>query len=59
MMMMLHRFVAANREEIVRRCRSKVATRSPPIPIPPASDIVDTVLAAACERYSAVCVREP
>lgn len=37
-MMMLDHFVAANREEIVRRCRSKVAARSLPIPIPPESD---------------------
>jgi signal transduction histidine kinase len=31
---MLHEFIAANRNEIIRRCRSKVATRS----IPPPTD---------------------
>ena len=36
--MMLDQFVAANREEIVRRCRSKVAARSLPIPIPTDSE---------------------
>jgi len=29
---MLYEFVAANREEIIRRCRAKVATRSIPPP---------------------------
>lgn len=29
---MLHEFIAANREEIIRRCREKVATRSIPAP---------------------------
>ena len=29
---MLHEFIAANREEIIRRCRAKVATRSIPPP---------------------------
>jgi signal transduction histidine kinase len=31
---MLHEFVAQNREEIVQRCRAKVATRSVPPPTP-------------------------
>jgi len=31
---MLHQFIAANREEIIRRCRAKVATRSVPPPSP-------------------------
>jgi signal transduction histidine kinase len=34
---MLHEFVAVNREEIIRRCRSKVATR--PIPAPTEAEI--------------------
>src|SRR5688500_10823858 len=29
---MLHEFIAVNREEIIRRCRAKVATRSVPPP---------------------------
>ena len=29
---MLHEFIAVNREEIIRRCRAKVATRSIPPP---------------------------
>ena len=29
---MLHEFIAINREEIIRRCRAKVATRSVPPP---------------------------
>ena len=29
---MLHEFIADNREEIIRRCRAKVATRSVPPP---------------------------
>src|SRR4029453_7709834 len=29
---MLHIFIAANRDEIIRRCRAKVATRSVPPP---------------------------
>jgi hypothetical protein len=29
---MLHEFIAENREEIIRRCRAKVATRSIPPP---------------------------
>jgi hypothetical protein len=29
---MLHEFIAINREEIIRRCRAKVATRSAPPP---------------------------
>ena len=29
---MLHEFIALNREEIIRRCRAKVATRSAPLP---------------------------
>jgi signal transduction histidine kinase len=29
---MLHEFIAANREEIIRRCRAKVATRTVPSP---------------------------
>ena len=29
---MLHEFVASNREEIIRRCRAKVASRSIPPP---------------------------
>jgi len=32
---MLHEFIAANREEIIRRCRAKVATRS----VPPPTDV--------------------
>jgi signal transduction histidine kinase len=36
--MMLDYFVAANRDEIVRRCRSKVAARSLPIPVQAESD---------------------
>ena len=31
---MLHEFIALNREEIIRRCRAKVATRSVPPPTP-------------------------
>ena len=31
---MLHEFIAFNREEIIRRCRAKVATRSVPLPTP-------------------------
>ena len=31
---MLHQFIAVNREEIIRRCRAKVATRSVPPPSP-------------------------
>jgi signal transduction histidine kinase len=34
---MLHEFIAINREEIVRRCRAKVATRS--VPMPTAAEI--------------------
>jgi signal transduction histidine kinase len=34
---MLHEFVTANREEIIRRCRAKVATRT--IPAPTAAEI--------------------
>ena len=29
---MLHEFIALNRDEIIRRCRAKVATRSVPPP---------------------------
>ena len=29
---MLHEFIAVNRDEIIRRCRAKVATRSVPPP---------------------------
>ena len=29
---MLHEFISANRDEIIRRCRAKVATRSIPPP---------------------------
>jgi len=29
---MLHEFIAVNRDEIIRRCRAKVATRSIPPP---------------------------
>ena len=29
---MLHEFIALNRDEIIRRCRAKVATRSIPAP---------------------------
>ena len=29
---MLHEFIAINRDEIIRRCRAKVATRSVPPP---------------------------
>jgi signal transduction histidine kinase len=32
---MLHQFIAVNREEIIRRCRAKVATRS----VPPPTDL--------------------
>jgi hypothetical protein len=32
---MLHEFIAVNREEIIRRCRAKVATRS----VPPPTDV--------------------
>ena len=32
---MLHEFIAFNREEIIRRCRAKVATRS----VPPPTDV--------------------
>ena len=32
---MLHEFIAENREEIIRRCRSKVETRSMPPSTPP------------------------
>ncbi len=35
---MLHEFIAVNREEIIRRCRAKVATRSIP---PPAEAEID------------------
>ena len=35
---MLHEFIAVNREEIIRRCRAKVATR--PVP-PPTSAAID------------------
>src|SRR6476619_3305843 len=35
---MLHEFIALNREEIISRCRTKVATRSVP---PPASADID------------------
>jgi hypothetical protein len=38
MMMMLDHFLAANREEIVRRCRAQVAARSLPLPVPTESD---------------------
>ena len=31
---MLHEFIALNREEIIRRCRAKVATRLVPLPTP-------------------------
>ena len=31
---MLHEFVAANREELIRRCRAKVEVRSVPPPTP-------------------------
>jgi hypothetical protein len=31
-MLMLHEFIAANREDIIDRCRAKVATRSVPPP---------------------------
>ena len=34
---MLHEFVAVNREEIIRRCRAKVAARS--VPPPPQAEI--------------------
>jgi len=36
---MLHAFIAGNREEIIRRCREKVATRS--VPSPPDAEIID------------------
>lgn len=35
---MLHEFITGNREEIIRRCRAKVATRSVP---PPTSEEID------------------
>ena len=35
---MLHEFIAFNREEIIRRCRAKVATRSVPPPTDPEID---------------------
>jgi signal transduction histidine kinase len=33
-MSMLHQFVAANREELIHRCRTKVRARSVPVPTP-------------------------
>jgi len=35
---MLHEFITLNREEIITRCRAKVATRSVPPPTPPEID---------------------
>ena len=32
--LMLHEFIAVNREELIRLCRAKVATRSAPPPTP-------------------------
>ena len=30
--MLLHKFIAGNRDELIRRCRAKVAKRSSPLP---------------------------
>ena len=38
---MLYEFIAVNREEIIRRCRAKVATRTVP---PPTEAEIDQVL---------------
>ena len=57
---MLHEFIAINREEIVRRCRAKVASRALPPPTPAEIDHgvplflnqLVNALTLACERRS-------